>query len=101
MFFTKLFLFHRESPFFRFLLYQETLFLNAGILGETYPHGLRHAFAQTQYKKLTGWEYPKRGGPTYRQLTREQKEQDKMARLTITEWLGHSRVAIVANYCGQ
>lgn len=69
--------------------------------GIKHAHGLRHAFAQTQYKMLTGWECPKRGGLTAKQLTPQQKQQDKTARLTISEWLGHSRIQIVANYCGK
>ncbi len=68
--------------------------------GIKHAHGLRHAFAQEQYKILTGWECPKRSGPTSKQLTPEQKQQDKIARTQISEWLGHSRIQIVANYCG-
>lgn len=66
-----------------------------------HPHGFRHAFAQTQYKILTGWECPKRGGPTYSQLTREQKRQDKAVRATISKWLGHLRTQVTVNYLGR
>lgn len=66
--------------------------------GIKHAHGLRHAFAQAQYKKLTGWDCPKQGGPTAKQLTPPQKQQDKVARLTISEYLGHSRLSIVAVY---
>jgi integrase len=69
--------------------------------GIKHAHGLRHAFAQEQYKILTGWECPKRGGPKAKQLTSEQKQQDRTARLTISGYLGHSRIQIVANYLGR
>lgn len=67
--------------------------------GIKHAHGLRHAYAQDRYKELTGWECPKRGGPTAQELTKEQKQIDIKARLIISEALGHSRVQIVANYC--
>lgn len=61
-------------------------------------HGLRHAYAQKQYKELTGWEAPINGGPTSKQLTPEQKEIDYQARMILSELLGHSRVQILRNY---
>ncbi len=64
-------------------------------------HGLRHAFACDLYKTLTGWEPPACGGPTFRQLTPEQKTADRAARLTISQQLGHNRISIVAVYCGK
>ena len=69
--------------------------------GIKHAHGLRHAFAQEQYKRLTGWECPKCGGPTAKQLTPKQKQQDKIARAKISAYLGHSRLQIVTNYCGK
>ncbi len=64
-------------------------------------HGLRHAYAQRQYKELTGWDAPINGGPNSRQLTSEQKEVDHKARIIISELLGHSRVSILSIYCGK
>ncbi len=64
--------------------------------GIKHAHGLRHAYAQDRYKKLTGWECPKRGGPTTKELTDEQKQIDTTARLTVSEELGHSRKMILA-----
>lgn len=64
-------------------------------------HGLRHAYAQTRYKELTGWEAPACGGPKSRQLSREQKEIDNQARLQISEELGHHREEITAVYLGR
>jgi integrase len=68
--------------------------------GIKHAHGLRHAYAQDLYKELTGWECPKRGGPLRKQLTSEQKEKDHLARMTISSYLGHSRINVVVNYCG-
>lgn len=62
-------------------------------------HGFCHAFAQDRYKELTGWECSKRGGPTIKELSEEQKQKDTAARLTISADLGHSRKAITYNYC--
>lgn len=64
-------------------------------------HGLRHAYAQTRYKELTGWDAPAIGGPTSKELSIEQKELDLKARLTISEELGHHREEITAVYLGR
>lgn len=64
-------------------------------------HGLRHAYAQQCYKELTGWEAPINGGHSSRQLTKEQKQADKEARMIIAEELGHSREQITVNYLGR
>jgi len=63
-------------------------------------HGLRHAYAQNLYKKITGLDAPINGGPTSKQLNPEHKKLDHQARMVITEELGHSRRQIVKNYCG-
>ncbi len=64
-------------------------------------HGLRHEYAQTRYKELTGWESPAKGGPTAKELTKEPKAQDLTARLKISQELGHNREAITAVYLGR
>jgi integrase len=64
-------------------------------------HGLRHAYAQKLYKQLTGWEAPINGGPKSRQLTPEQKQIDRQARMILSEELGHSREQITVNYLGR
>lgn len=69
--------------------------------GVKHAHGLRHAYAQDRYFQLTGWECPKRSGRTSRQLTREQKDKDRFARLTISHELGHGREQISVNYLGR
>ncbi len=63
-------------------------------------HGLRHAYAQTRYKELTGWEAPINGGPSARQLTPEQKRIDHEVRMILSTYLGHDRKSIISNYCG-
>jgi hypothetical protein len=64
-------------------------------------HGLRHAYAQQRYKELTGWEAPINGGPTSTELSSAQKAIDQQVRLILTEELGHSRLQIVRQYCGN
>lgn len=64
-------------------------------------HGLRHEYAQSRYKELTGWDCPAKDGPKARQLTPEQKRIDYEARMTISAELGHGRESIVAVYIGR
>jgi hypothetical protein len=68
--------------------------------GLSHMHGLRHAYAQNRYEKLTGWKAPAAGGPKAKTLTPEQRETDRQARLTISRELGHEREQITAAYCG-
>ncbi|MBX9704850.1 MAG: integrase domain-containing protein [Gammaproteobacteria bacterium] len=67
--------------------------------GISRKHGLRHAYAQRRYKELTGWDSPVKGGPTRAQMTAEQKQKDRAARLQLSLELGHSRINIVKIYC--
>ena len=71
------------------------------LVGIRHAHGLRHAYAQTRYKELTGWDCPKCGGLTSKQLTPEQKKIDREARLIISSELGHCRLQITTNYLGR
>ena len=64
-------------------------------------HGHRHAYAQTRYRELTGWNAPAAGGPRSRELTPRQKAVDRDVRLTISEELGHSRLQVVSIYIGH
>jgi hypothetical protein len=52
------------------------------------------AYAQVLYKKITGWDCPKRGEPSVKELTHEQKMLDMKARFIVSEHLSHSRLAI-------
>lgn len=64
-------------------------------------HGLRHAFAQLRYYELTGRLAPAAGGKTSKELTKEEKQLDKQARLIISAELGHEREQITAIYLGR
>lgn len=61
-------------------------------------HGLRHAYAQRRYKELTGWDSPVKGGPTRAQMTTEQKQKDRAARLQVSLEMGHGRRAVASVY---
>ena len=47
------------------------------------------------------WRAPAVGGPVSRQLTRDMREIDWQARLTISRELGHEREQITAVYLGR
>ncbi|HDL1262091.1 TPA: integrase domain-containing protein [Mannheimia haemolytica] len=64
-------------------------------------HGLRHEYAQQRYRDLTGWECPKCGGKRARMLSESEKQVDLMARLQISQELGHNREEITAVYLGR
>ena len=64
-------------------------------------HGHRHQYAQVRYQELTGWQAPAAGGPSSRDLTPEQRELDRVARLAISAELGHEREQITAVYLGR
>ena len=63
-------------------------------------HGLRHAYAQDRYERLTGWKPPAAGGPRRQALSPAMRRIDAGARLAIARELGHGRPEIVAQYCG-
>ena len=64
-------------------------------------HGHRHQYAQVRYRELTGWAAPAAGGPRSKDLTPEQRELDREARLTISAELGHEREQITAVYLSR
>ncbi len=64
-------------------------------------HGHRHQYAQVRYQELTGWAAPAAGGPRSKELTPEQREVDRQARVTISEELGHGREQITAVYLSR
>ncbi|WP_165720896.1 phage integrase N-terminal domain-containing protein [Bordetella trematum] len=63
-------------------------------------HGLRHRYAQVRYEVLTGWKAQAVGGPVPSSLTPQQRGRDALARGTISQELGHGRLAVVAVYLG-
>ncbi len=58
-------------------------------------HGLRHAYAHTRYKELSGQDSPVRGGKLVN------REDDRAARIQVAEELGHSRESITTHYLGR
>lgn len=66
--------------------------------GIHHPHGLRHAYACTRFRELTGFSAPKEGGPSQQDLTSPQKRLDRQARAQIARELGHNRTRIAADY---
>jgi integrase len=62
-------------------------------------HGLRHECANDLYKELTGENSPVRGGAL--QVEEYLLKLDALARLIVSKTLGHSREAIVGQYCGN
>ncbi|BDB27116.1 integrase domain-containing protein [Cupriavidus sp. P-10] len=64
-------------------------------------HGLRHQYAQRRYQQLTGWLAPAAGGPIAPQLSPEQRNIDRVARLQVSSELGHNREEITAVYLGR
>lgn len=78
-------------------------------IGISKCHGLRHGYAQNRYKILTqgmdpnkiGLLPPIAGGKTAKQLSRQERQWDRIAREIISRELGHSRLAITKIYCGR
>ena len=64
-------------------------------------HGLRHAYAQKRYLELTDWESPVNGGPLVSDMTSEQYQRDRAARLTVSNELGHGRISVTNVYLGS
>lgn len=64
-------------------------------------HGFRHAYAQQRYRTLTGWPCPLAGGKRRHQMTDEEKQTDREARLKISGELGHARISITDVYLGR
>jgi hypothetical protein len=69
--------------------------------GLSHMHGLRHAYAQNRYEELTGWKCPAAGGPNSKDLTSEQRELDRAARIAISRELGHEREGVTCAYLGR
>lgn len=61
------------------------------------PHGLRHGFANDEYRQRTGRESPVRGGNP---PTAVDREADRVARQQIAKELGHGRRKVSSAYLG-
>jgi len=64
-------------------------------------HGQRHYYAHQRYVEFTGFTCPVKGGPSWQDMSAEQRKLDRSARLQISAELGHSRPNIVNSYCGR
>lgn len=64
-------------------------------------HGLRHAYCQSRYRMLTGWDCPAAGGPTIERMTPAHERQDRAARMQISRELGHGRLDVTDTYLGR
>ena len=87
----------RDRQYIQQLRIYERQAANAGL---SKMHGLRYAYAQQRYRDLTGWACPHAGGPGRNVLSSAERDKDEQARLTISQELGHTRLQIVAVYCG-
>lgn len=64
-------------------------------------HGLRHGYAQSRYKALTGMSAPASGGVKYANMTDAQKALYDKANEIISKELGHNREEISRAYLGK
>lgn len=64
-------------------------------------HGLRHQYAQSRYKALTGWKAPAAGGPPSGVLSDTQQTMDVEVRQAISRELGHERLQVTSIYLGR
>ena len=71
-------------------------------------HGLRHAYAQRRYLELTheltqgkGWPAPHQGGKSKKDMSPDERNIDRQARLILSNELGHSRGQITQVYLGN
>lgn len=64
-------------------------------------HGFRHAYAQQRYLMLTGMPCPLAGGKPWQEMTNEEREIDRAARLKISGELGHGRLEVTETYLGR
>ena len=64
-------------------------------------HGFRHAYAQQRFKEISGYECPKNGGLTRKEMTPEQRAFDDKCRLEVSKELGHNRIDVTKKYLGS
>ena len=64
-------------------------------------HGLRHAYAQQRYQKITGMLCFIKGGLSRKIMSDEQRMLDEKARMQISLELGHGRKQITSLYIGN
>ena len=65
-------------------------------------HGLRHHYAQQRFATIAGFPCAVKNGPTRSAMRMEQRRMNKIARLIVSQELGHSRVhSITSLYLGK
>lgn len=64
-------------------------------------HGLRHAYAQSRYKQLAGFDCGIAGGKYPSEMNAHEQALDHAARLTVSRELGHDRKSVVRHYLGR
>lgn len=69
-------------------------------IGLSKAHGLRHYYAQERYIDITHMKPRSRGGVLVKNMSEEQKKQDRHARNIITKELGHGRLSVTSIYLG-
>ena len=70
-------------------------------IGIRRSHGPRHQYAQQRYLALSDGLLPRRlGGPRVREMTDKERQIDTIARLTVSNELGHSRIGVTRTYLG-
>lgn len=62
-------------------------------------HAFRHEYANDRYEELASMPSPARGGTGG--LTEDEQRRDELARLQVTEELGHGRLSITSAYYGS
>jgi hypothetical protein len=64
-------------------------------------HGLRHQYAQDQFKRISGYECPLRGGLARKDMSQSERALDSQYRIELSKVLGHERMQITAVYIGS
>jgi site-specific recombinase XerD len=60
-------------------------------------HGLRHKFAQSEYRKVTDLPTPIEGGA----IGKIDRQTHLKASLIVTQKMGHGRINVMSSYCGS
>lgn len=86
----------RQAQNHFYYLIRSRLKISRKIVGVT-AHGLRHGYAQTKYRQLTGLPTPIEGGA----LGKIDRDTHQVANISVSRALGHSRTAVTSMYYGS
>ena len=86
----------RQAQNHFYYLLRGRLKISRKIVGVT-AHGLRHGYAQTKYRQLTGLPTPIEGGA----LGKIDRDTHQVANISVSRALGHSRTAVTSMYYGS